>query len=96
MSDILGKIGVKALVVIVGALVFRMLGVSVWPSWNKSQEDRTIICHDGLYTKSNSSGRNRWNPSCDGICMRRYRSYRGCFSDCADSSAGRICYRFLV
>lgn len=79
----------------------RCTGVSyAWcirlPSWNKSQEDRTIICHDGLYTESNSSGRNRWNSSCDGICMRRYRSYRGCFSDCADSSAGRICYRFLV
>ena len=61
------------------------------PSWNKSQEDRTVICHDSLYTESNSSGRNRWNPSCDGICMRRYCSYRGRFSDCADSSAGRIC-----
>ena len=66
------------------------------PSWNKSQEDRTVICHDSLYTESNSSGRNRWNPSCDGICMRRYCSYRGRFSDCADSSAGRICDRFLV
>ena len=92
----LGKIGVKAIVVIVGALVFRML---VYPSVFLEQVSRRqndYFAMMALYTESNSSGRNRWNPLCDGICMRRYRSYRGCFSDCADSLAGRICYRFLV
>ena len=86
----LGKVGVQALVVIIGALAFRMLGVFVCLLGTRLK--RKDVCYDGIHTKGNCPGGYRWHTACSGICVRRHSPHSGCAGNCTHRSTRRICY----
>ena len=69
----IGKVGIKALIVIAGALVVRNVGVLVCLLGTGLEKAKDVY-HAGVHTESDSSGGNRWNPAGAGICVWRIRS----------------------
>ena len=83
--DYLGKVGVKVLIVIIGALVFRMLGVAVCligTSLKKKERLFTMMAYTPKATVQAAIG---------GIPLWRYRADRCRPRNRADRAAGGIC-----
>ena len=84
----LSKVGGSALIVIIGALLFRMLGVFVCLFGTNLSKN---ICDVGIYTKSNRAGCNWRNTSFLRICVWRSYSYSGSSCNRFNSSVRGVC-----
>ena len=60
-------------------------------AWNGSERKRKAVYHDGIYTKSNCAGGNRWNPAGTWICMWGRGSDSSSTCNCTDGAAWSIC-----
>ena len=87
----LGKVGIKAVLLIAGALVFRMLGVFVCLLGASLRGKEKRLCDDGVYTESNRAGSNRRNSAFAGICLWGYGTYGGSTCNRADSATWSVC-----
>lgn len=92
----LSNVGIKAVILIFGALIFRMVGGICLPPWDTFKTKRKIIYHDGIYTESNGSGGYRRNSAGAGLCLWRYRTDSSSSRDCADGTAWSFCHRYNV
>ena len=91
----LGKVGVKALIVIIGALVFRMFGVFVCllgTSLKRKERLFTMLAYTPKATVQAAIG--------DSACIRFYLwrsgTYSGGSCDSTYGTVGGICHRFVV
>ena len=90
----LGKVGVKALIVIIGALVFRMFGVFVCLLGTSLK--RKAVYDAGIYTESNCPGCNWGDSACIRFYLWRSGTYSGGSCDSTYGTVGGICHRFVV
>ena len=87
----LGKVGIKAVLLIAGALLFRMLGVFVCLLGTSLGGKEKVFVMMAYTPKATVQG-NRRNSAFAGICLRGYGAYGGSTCDRTDSAAWGICH----
>lgn len=92
----LGKVGVKALIVIIGALVFRMFGVFVCllgTSLERKERLFTMLAYTPKATVQAAIG---GDSACIRFYLWRSGTYSGGSCDSTYGTVGGICHRFVV
>lgn len=88
----LGKVGAKALLLIVGALAFRMLGVFVCLLGTSLSKKERLFAMMACTPQGNRAGCHWRHSAGTGLCLRRYRAYRGGAGHRADGSTWCLCH----